>query len=75
MNKDNFEGGVRSAVGQGERFVGSATDDKASEVRVRTTKWRGARSQRGAVLRMRRRKWPIPVRFPTCLVCATTSQS
>ena len=33
MNKDNFEGGVRSAVGQGERFVGSATDDKASEVR------------------------------------------
>ena len=33
MNKDNFEGGVRSAVGQGERFVASATDDKASEVR------------------------------------------
>ena len=33
MNKDNFEGGVRSAVGQGERFVGSAIDDKASEVR------------------------------------------
>ena len=33
MNKDNFEGGVRSAVGQGERFVGAATDDKASEVR------------------------------------------
>jgi hypothetical protein len=27
MNKDNFEGGVRSAVGQGERFVGAATDD------------------------------------------------
>ena len=33
MNKDNFEGGVRSAVGQGERFVGAATDDKASEVK------------------------------------------
>ena len=33
MNKDNFEGGVRSAVGQGERFVGTATDDKASEVK------------------------------------------
>ena len=33
MNKDNFEGGVRTAVGQGERFVGSATDDKASEVK------------------------------------------
>jgi hypothetical protein len=32
MNKDNFEGGVRSALGQGERFVGSVTDDKASEV-------------------------------------------
>ena len=33
MNKDNFEGGVRSAVGQGERFVGAATDDKTSEVK------------------------------------------
>ena len=33
MNKDNFEGGVRTAVGQGERFVGSATDDKASEIK------------------------------------------
>ena len=31
MNKDNFEGGVRSAVGQGERFVGAATDDKTSD--------------------------------------------
>jgi uncharacterized protein YjbJ (UPF0337 family) len=33
MNKDNFEGGVRSAVGHGEKFVGSITDDKASEVK------------------------------------------
>jgi ElaB/YqjD/DUF883 family membrane-anchored ribosome-binding protein len=33
VNKDNFEGGVRTAVGQGERFVGSATDDKASQVK------------------------------------------
>jgi ElaB/YqjD/DUF883 family membrane-anchored ribosome-binding protein len=33
MNTDNFEGGVRSAVGQGERIVGAATDDKASEAR------------------------------------------
>ena len=33
MTKDNFEGGVRSAVGQGERFVGAATDDKTSEVK------------------------------------------
>jgi ElaB/YqjD/DUF883 family membrane-anchored ribosome-binding protein len=33
MNKDNFEGGVRSAVGQGERTVGSAIDDKATEVK------------------------------------------
>jgi ElaB/YqjD/DUF883 family membrane-anchored ribosome-binding protein len=31
MNKDKFEGGVRSAVGQGERSLGAATDDKASE--------------------------------------------
>ena len=33
MNKDNFEGGLRSAVGHGEKFVGSATSDKASEVK------------------------------------------
>jgi uncharacterized protein YjbJ (UPF0337 family) len=33
MNKDNFEGGVRSVVGQGERFVGAATGDKTSEVK------------------------------------------
>jgi ElaB/YqjD/DUF883 family membrane-anchored ribosome-binding protein len=33
MNKDNFEGGVRSAIGQGERFVGSATSDSGSEVK------------------------------------------
>jgi ElaB/YqjD/DUF883 family membrane-anchored ribosome-binding protein len=33
MNKDNLEGGVRSAVGQGERLVGAATDSKASEVK------------------------------------------
>ena len=31
MNKDNFEGAVRSAVGHGEKFVGAATDDKATE--------------------------------------------
>lgn len=33
MNKDNFEGAVRSAVGHGEKFVGAATDDKATEAR------------------------------------------
>jgi uncharacterized protein YjbJ (UPF0337 family) len=33
MNKDTFEGGARSAVGQGEKFVGTATGDKASEVK------------------------------------------
>lgn len=33
MNKDNFEGAVRSAVGHGEKFVGVATDDKATEAR------------------------------------------
>jgi ElaB/YqjD/DUF883 family membrane-anchored ribosome-binding protein len=32
-NKDKFEGGVRSGVGQGESFVGASTDDKASEVK------------------------------------------
>jgi hypothetical protein len=36
MNKDKFEGGVRSAVGQGESFVGASTDDKASEVMNRS---------------------------------------
>jgi ElaB/YqjD/DUF883 family membrane-anchored ribosome-binding protein len=29
MNKDNLEGDVRSAIGQGEKFIGSATNDKA----------------------------------------------
>jgi len=33
MNKDKFEGGVRSALGQGERSVEGATDDKTSEVK------------------------------------------
>ena len=33
MNKDKFEGGVRSTVGQGEKLVGMATGDKASEVK------------------------------------------
>jgi ElaB/YqjD/DUF883 family membrane-anchored ribosome-binding protein len=28
MNKDNLEGGIHSAVGQGEKFVGRAMDDK-----------------------------------------------
>jgi ElaB/YqjD/DUF883 family membrane-anchored ribosome-binding protein len=30
MNKDNLEGAVRSAVGQGEKFVGHAIGDKAT---------------------------------------------
>jgi ElaB/YqjD/DUF883 family membrane-anchored ribosome-binding protein len=29
VNKDNFEGGLRSAVGQGEKYLGAAADDKA----------------------------------------------
>jgi hypothetical protein len=33
MNKDNVERGGRRAVGQGERFVGAATDNEASEVK------------------------------------------
>ena len=33
MNKDNLEGTVRSAVGEGEKFVGAATDDKATAVK------------------------------------------
>ena len=33
MNKDIFEGGVRSTVGQGERFVSAATGDKTSDVK------------------------------------------
>jgi ElaB/YqjD/DUF883 family membrane-anchored ribosome-binding protein len=33
MNKDKFEGGVRSAVGQGERSVGAAIDDKSAEIK------------------------------------------
>jgi uncharacterized protein YjbJ (UPF0337 family) len=30
MNKDNFEGTVRSAVGQGEKILGQATNDKST---------------------------------------------
>jgi ElaB/YqjD/DUF883 family membrane-anchored ribosome-binding protein len=33
MNEDTFQGGIRSAAGQGESFVGASTDDKASEVK------------------------------------------
>jgi uncharacterized protein YjbJ (UPF0337 family) len=72
MNKDNFEGGVRSAVGPGERFVGSATDDKASEVRGAYNEVAGSAQ---SVPRTRRKIWGIPVRFLTCPVCARTSQS
>ena len=50
MSKDNFEGGARSAVGQGESFIGAATEDKASEVRGQHGEAAGrARSQRGRV--------------------------
>ena len=30
MNKDNLEGGIRSAVGQGEKFLGQAMNDKTT---------------------------------------------
>jgi ElaB/YqjD/DUF883 family membrane-anchored ribosome-binding protein len=30
MNRDNLEGGVRSAVGQGEKLVGEVMNDKAT---------------------------------------------
>ena len=30
MNKDNFEGGVRSTLGQAEQVVGEASQDKAT---------------------------------------------
>ena len=56
MNKDNFEGGVRSAVGQGERFVGAATDDKTSEVKGAYNEVAGSAQSAWAALRTRRRK-------------------
>ena len=31
MNKDGFEGGIRSAIGQGEKKLGQATGDKGSQ--------------------------------------------
>ena len=31
MNKDGFEGGIRSAIGQGEKTLGQATGDKGSQ--------------------------------------------
>ncbi len=30
MNKDSFEGGIRSTIGQGEKMFGQATGDKGS---------------------------------------------
>jgi uncharacterized protein YjbJ (UPF0337 family) len=30
MNKDNFEGTIRSAVGQGEKILGQATNDRST---------------------------------------------
>ncbi len=30
MNKDNFEGTIRSAVGQGEKMLGQATNDRST---------------------------------------------
>ena len=56
MNKDNFEGGVRSGVGQGERFVGAATGDKTSKVKGAYNEVAGSARQPGAALRTRRRK-------------------
>jgi uncharacterized protein YjbJ (UPF0337 family) len=31
MNKDGFEGGIRSTIGQGEKTLGQATGDKGSQ--------------------------------------------
>jgi uncharacterized protein YjbJ (UPF0337 family) len=31
MNRDSLEGGVRSTIGQGEKIVGQATGDRATE--------------------------------------------
>jgi uncharacterized protein YjbJ (UPF0337 family) len=35
MNKDNFEGTMRSAVGQGEKILGQATNDKSTTAQGR----------------------------------------
>jgi uncharacterized protein YjbJ (UPF0337 family) len=52
MNKDNFEGAVRSAVGQVERFVGSATDDKASEIKGAYNEVAGSAQSAWGILQM-----------------------
>jgi hypothetical protein len=74
MNKDNFEGGVRSAVGQGERSVGAELTTKRRRLKAHTIRLRAALRRLGAAQRTRRKKWPIPVQFPICPGCATTSQ-
>jgi ElaB/YqjD/DUF883 family membrane-anchored ribosome-binding protein len=33
VNKDNLDGGLRSAVGQGEKYLGAVADDKQAEVK------------------------------------------
>ena len=52
MNKDNFEGAVRSAVGQVERFIGSATDDKASEIKGAYNEVAGSAQSAWGILQM-----------------------
>ena len=44
MNKDNFEGTVRSAVGQGEKILGQATNDRVDNGSrlLRRCGWEGA---------------------------------
>ena len=52
MNKDNFEGGVRSAFGQVESFVGSATDDKTSEIKGAYNEVAGSAQSAWGILQM-----------------------
>jgi ElaB/YqjD/DUF883 family membrane-anchored ribosome-binding protein len=49
MNKDNLEGGIRSAVGQGEKFIGEAMNDKTTTAQGRYDEAAGkARSAMGS---------------------------
>ena len=49
MNRDNFEGGVRSTIGQGEKTFGQATGDRATEAQGAYDKATGkARSALGS---------------------------
>ena len=74
MNKNKFEGGVRSAAGAAERSVSAAADDKASDVRGAYDQVAGSAQSAWSSAKEAAKNWPIPVQLRICPSCATTSR-